>query len=181
KPLLDRESHREVIREAVLKGMGEQLEPGATDLLVKWTARGRPRSVRRAALEALGKLAKSGRWDAATSTRVVHAIHDCLDESEQRGIKRAAAQTLRDMGESGFPALSTLEALAEHDSNENVRKDAKEAIDKIRSGAPAPIELQRLREELRKMRQERQKLQQRIERLERKQPAPPADSGDSKK
>jgi aminopeptidase N len=176
KALLPRESHRELIREAVLKAMGEQLDPGATDLLLEWTARGRPRAVRRAALEALGKLAKSGRWDAATSTRVVLAINGCLDESERRGIKRAAVQALRDMGESSFPALSTLEALAEHDSNENVRKDAKEAIDKIRSGAPAPVELQRLRDELRKMRRERQKLQQRIERLERKQPAPPDDS-----
>jgi aminopeptidase N len=167
-PLLERDSHNHVVRAAVLKGIGAQLDPAATDLLLGWTEPGKPRTCRDAALEGLATLATSGEWDDATTNRVVKAVSGCLDSSEHRSIKTRAAQTLRVLGEAAAPALAALEAIAEHDPNENVRKQAEETIDKIRSGAQPRLELQRLRDELRKLRDQNRKLEDRIERLDGK-------------
>ncbi|MHC4550685.1 MAG: M1 family aminopeptidase [Planctomycetota bacterium] len=172
RPLLVRDSHNEVIRSAVLRGLGEQEDPAATDLLLQWTQRGRPRPCRRAALEALEALAKSGRLEEAQVNRVVETVRGCLGPSEHRGIKTQASQTLRALGEQATPALSALEALEAHDPNPNVRRQAKETIEKIRSGAPPRLELTRLRDELRKLREANRKMQDRLDRLDRKQPQP---------
>jgi len=169
-PLLARDSHKEQIRTAALHGIGDQLDPAATTLLLEWTQRGKPRPCRRSALEALGKLARSGHWDGDATRRVVETVSSYLQKSEARGIKTAASQILRDLGAAGTPALAALEALVAHDSNDNVRKEARAAIDKIHAGAPARIELTRLREELRKMREQDRKLRERLERLEGRKP-----------
>ncbi len=174
-PLLGKESHNEVVREAVLNGIGDQLDPASTDLLLRWTARERPRPCRQAALGALAKLGRSGTWTAEQTSAAVAAITRCLHRLEHRGIKGAAAQALRDVGERGAAALPALEALAAHDPFAHVRNEAKAAIDRIRSGAPAHVELGRLREELGKMREEGRKLSERLERMERKVPLGSSD------
>lgn len=174
-PLLARESHNHEIRAAVLKSIGNQLDPAATDLLLAWTEPGKPRPCRTAALEGLATLATSGEWDDATTNRVVKAVSGCLDSSEHRSIKTQAAQTLRVLGEAAAPALAALEAISEHDPNENVRKQAQETIDKIRNGAQPRLELQRLRDELRKLREANRKLEDRIERLDGKRASSDGD------
>jgi aminopeptidase N len=172
RPLLSRDSHKEQIRQAVLNGIGEQLDASATDLLLEWTRRGQPRPCRQAALQGLAKLAGAAVWNGPTTDRVVKALQICLDKSEHRSLKTDAAKTLRTLGESAFPALSALQALAEHDPHENVRKQAKETIERIESGAPPQVQLQRLREELKRLLDANRKLSDRIERLESKQPEP---------
>jgi len=170
KPLLDRNSHNELIRSAVLRGMGEQRDGAATDLLLEWTVRGKPRPCRTAALAALEMLAKSGVWDKPQTNRVVETVIPCLQPSEPRRLKTAASQTLRALGEQASPALSALEALEAHDPNGNVRKQAKDTIEKIRSGAPPQLELKRLREELQRLRQDNRKMRDRLDRVDLKQP-----------
>ncbi|MHC4819007.1 MAG: HEAT repeat domain-containing protein, partial [Planctomycetota bacterium] len=170
KPLLERNSHNEVIRSAVLRGLGEQRDAAATDLLLAWTVRGKPRPCRNAALGALEMLAKSGVWDRAQTNRVVDTVIRCLHPSEDRRLKTAASQTLRALGEQATPALSALEAIEAHDPNPNVRKQAKETIEKIRSGAPPHLELKRLREELQRLREDNRKMRDRLDRVDLKQP-----------
>jgi len=171
-PLLARKSHNEVVRAAALRAIGAQHDPAATDLLLEWTSRGRPRSCRAAALDALGKLAGAGRWDEATTNRVADTVRACLRPAEHRRIKTQAVRTLRVLGEQASPALGALEALAAHDRHPNVRKQAQETIDKIRAGAPPRLELQRLREELRKLRESNERMRDRIERIDGKTPDP---------
>jgi aminopeptidase N len=169
-PLLARKSHREAVRNAALHGIANQFDPAATELLLEWTKRGKPRSCRREALNGLGRMARAAIWDQAQKARVARAAEACLHRDEPRGIKRAAIGTLRDLGTVSEPAVEALEALAEHDVMENVRKDARAAIEKIRSGAPANVELKRLREELRKLRDADKKMRERLERFEVKDP-----------
>ena len=121
-------------------------------------------------MDALGKLARAAVWDKATTVRVATTVANYLDKSETRRVKQAAIRTLRDLGEHGMIAVEALEALAEHDLNERVRKEATETIEKIRSGEPARIELARLREELRKLREADRKMRDRMEKVERKHP-----------
>jgi aminopeptidase N len=170
KPLLERNSHNEVIRSAVLRGLGEQRDGAATDLLLAWTVRGKPRPCRNAALTALETLAKSAVWDRSQTHRVVGAVIRCLHPSEHRSIKTAASQTLRALGEQATPALAALEAIEAHDPNPNVRRQAKDTIEKIRAGAPPHLELKRLREELRRLREENRKMRDRLDRVDLKQP-----------
>jgi len=168
--LLTRDSHNEVIREAVLGGLGGLQDPAATEVLLEWTAQGKPRDCRGAALDGLANLATACVWDGAQTARVVAAAQACLGKSENPRLKARAADTLRALGQQASPALGALEALAEHDPAENVRKQAKEAIERIRSGAPPQVELTRLREELQKMRDENQALKDRIDRIDGKMP-----------
>jgi aminopeptidase N len=168
-PLLKRDSHNEVIREAALDGIGEQMDPKATPLLVEWTRRGKPRPCRTAALRALAKLSKSGEWKDEDTKAAVSAVTLCLHKLESPHVKTAAAQALRDIGQLGATAVPALEALAQHDPSPDVRREAEAAIEKIRSGAAAPIELQRLREEIGKLREEDRKLRERLEKLGAKQ------------
>ncbi|MHC4136180.1 MAG: M1 family aminopeptidase [Planctomycetota bacterium] len=170
KPLLKRASHNEVIRSAVLRGLGEQRDAAATDLLLEWTEQGKPRPCRNAALAALETLAKSAVWDKPQTNRVIETVIRCLHPSEHRGLKTAASQTLRALGEQATPALSALEALEAHDPNGNVRRQAKETIEKIRSGAPPHVELKRLREELQRLRDDNRKMRNRLDKVDLKQP-----------
>jgi aminopeptidase N len=172
-PLLSRDSHNEVVREAVLGGLGGLLDPAATDLLIAWTARGKPRACRGAALDGLANLATACAWDGAQTARVVAAAHACLEKSENPRVKSRAADTLRALGQQASPALGALEALADHDPAENVRREAKQAIERIRSGAPPQVELARLREELQKVRDENRALKDRIDRIDGKMPVKP--------
>ena len=169
-PLLKKSSHNNQVANAALKGIGDQLDARATDLLIDWTKRGKLRSSRRTALAALGRMARAAIWDKQTSARVAGVIASYLNKHENRRIKTASIQALRDLGSSGEIAIEALEALSEHDVNNRVRKEAKNAIDKIRAGATPRLELQRLREELRKLRDTDRKMRERMEKIERKHP-----------
>jgi len=164
--VLGRDSHNEVLREAALRGIGDQLDPKSRDLLVEWTRRGKPRAARVGALAALARVARSGDLDDASLRGFVEALVACLDRTEHRAVKAEAAQTLRDLGQLSSPALPALEALMIHDPAPRVREQAKAAIDKIRAGAPAPLELDRLRKELTTLQEANRAMEARLRKLE---------------
>ncbi|MGQ0613092.1 MAG: M1 family aminopeptidase [Planctomycetaceae bacterium] len=164
--VLRRDSHNEVLREAALRGIGDQLDPTSRDLLLEWTRRGKPRACRVGALAALSRVARTGEMEDAALRGVVEALVACLDRTEHRAVKAEAAQTLRDLGQLSSPALPALEALSIHDPAPRVREQAKAAIDKIRAGAPAPLELDRLRKELTTMQEAHRAMEARLRKLE---------------
>jgi len=170
--LLPRESHNDIVREAVLRGLGDQQDPAALDALLSWTRRGRPRGCRTAALDGLARVAKGGRLDDAQVARVVDAAQLCLHRLEHANVKTQAAQLLRDLGAQGSAALPALAALAEQDPDERVRKQAQEAREKIEAGAPAIVQLDRLRKRLAELEARDRQRRAQLEQLERKQPQP---------
>jgi len=164
--MLVRESHRQRVRTAVLRGLGDQHDPESTDVLLSWARPGRDRPSRVAAIEALGTMAEAGIWSRTDAGRVVGALADYLDAREHRRVKTAASGALRRFGKQAVPALAALDALAAHDPNPDVRTKAKEAAERVRSGQEPRIQLRRLREQLDRLRKEfRNK-----EPVERKQP-----------
>ena len=171
-PLLARESHRDAIREAVLDAIGNQKDPATLDLLVSWTRRGKPRGCRTTALRGLGNLAKGGKLQPEQMQQVLRATTACLHRLEHRRVKTTASQVLRDLGAEGTTALPALEALRDHDPDSRVRADAKAAIERIESGAPAIVQLAQLRKALAAAREADRKLRERLEQLERKHPTP---------
>ena len=168
KALLSRESHNDMIRQAVLSGMAEQGDVSVVGTLIEWTDGAKPRRTRTTAMRALSRLIETGDMDAPTRKSVLETVTACLDHREHRSVKSSAAQTLRTLGVHAAPAVEALQALADHDPNPRVQRTAQETIDKIQSGAEPRIQLQRLREELTKLRTANSAMQRRLERLEGK-------------
>jgi aminopeptidase N len=127
-PMLARNSHRESIRQAVLRGLGDQGDVAALKPLLGWTRRGKPRSCRTAALDGLRRLAKHGRLDDAQYALVVAAAQKCLHRLEHRSVKTQATQLLRDLGKQATSAIPALRLLAAHDPNGKVREAATNAL-----------------------------------------------------
>jgi aminopeptidase N len=164
-PWLAKPSHRETIRSAALYGLSTVQDFSGLDALIAWTKRGKPRECRAAALQGLVRLAQTANPTDEQRRQVMTAITGCL-EGEGRRLRMAAVSALRDLGRSASPALTTLAALSLHDPDERVRELAKRAGEQIRSNAPAPVELTRLREELTRLRNEQTALQERLNRYE---------------
>jgi HEAT repeat protein len=155
-----------VLREAALGGLGDSQDLTALDTLLTWTRRGKPRTCRTAALNALTRLAQTANPGDEQQQRIVAAVSACL-EGETSPVRRAAVATLRELGKSASPALVALEALRVHDPEDGIRDQAKRAIDQIRSNATVPVELTRLREELDRLKRTQEKLQERVDKYEK--------------
>lgn len=165
-PWLARASHNDVLRIAALEGLGRSQDLAALDTLLAWTKRGKPRACRAAALEALAALAKKANPSEEQRRQIVQGVTACLD-GEGPLVRRGAVAALRDLGQAATPALAALAALAEHDPDPRVREQAKRATEQIRSNAPVPVELTRLREELDRVRKANEALRDRLDRFER--------------
>jgi aminopeptidase N len=164
-PWLAKPSHNEVLRNAVLNGLGEGQDLSALETLFAWTKRGKPRACRSAALQGLAKLAQTANPTEAQQRQIALAIMACL-ENEGPRIRLSAISALRDLGRSASPALVALEALGLHDPEELIRDLAKRAGEQIRNQAPVPVELTRLRDELDRLRREHTALEERLNRYE---------------
>jgi aminopeptidase N len=164
-PWLEKPSHNEVIRNAALGGLGNGQDISALATLISWSKRGKPRACRSAALQGLATLAQTGNPTEEQRQHIVTAVTACL-EGEGPRIRMSAISALRDLGRSASPALAALQALSLHDPDDRIRDLAKRASEQIRSNAPPPVELTRLREELERLRREQVELQQRLNRYE---------------
>jgi aminopeptidase N len=165
-PWLARESYADVLRRAALDGLGSTQDLAALDTLVTWTHRGKSRYCRMSAIGALGKLAQKGNPSDHQRQQIVKAVAACL-EGESPLIRRTATGVLRDLGRSATPSLTALEALARHDADDRVRELAQKAIEQIRSNAPAPVEVTRLREELERLKKSQDELKERLSKYEK--------------
>ncbi len=166
KALLGRESHTDMIRQAVLRGLARQRDAAALPLLLTWTDGAHPRRVRTTALDALSRVIETGDLTDAARKQLLDAVVACLHPHEHRRVKTSAAATLRTLGAHAGSAIDALEALADHDPHPRVRTNATETIEKIRSGAEPRLQLKGFRDELNKLRNENRALQRRIAKIE---------------
>ena len=165
--LLTRDSHRDQIQSAAISAIGAQKDPAALGVLLDATKPGTPMSCRIAAIRGMSTLAKEVNLNDGDLSKIVDAI-SASAEAEHRWVKGTAIGALRDLGAAAKPALSVLRAIESNDPQPRVRKAAKEAIEKIRAGEPAPVQLADLREELDALRKENESLKGRLEKLEGK-------------
>lgn len=166
-PLLEEESHREVIREATLSALGRSKDSAAIDVLQQWTERSHERGVRVAAMKALATFLIRRDVSSATQTSVVELLSGYL-VGEGMHVRRAAAQSLGAMSRIAEPALEELDAVARHDADQRVRSAAESAAKAIRSGDGDNKEVQRLRDELDNLRERNDELEGRLLKLEAK-------------
>jgi aminopeptidase N len=165
-PWLAKPSHREVIRDAALSGLGNARDLSAMDTLITWTKKGKPRECRSAALRALDQLAKTANPSEEQRGKIVTAVAACL-EGEGPRLRGTAIGVLRSLGRSAAPILVTLEDIQLHDPSDRMRELAKNAVDQIRKNEPVPVELTRLREEVEALRHAQELLKEKLEKYEK--------------
>ena len=147
---LGRESHGEVLRSAALEALAESGQNDAVDTLLAWTAQGKPRSARLAAMRAAGSLADKPAVSAENRKRIVEMLMARLD-GEKPQIRRGAALALDGLGEKARPALARLELAVSDDPDNAVRRTAEKALRNLNTKADSgslQAEIRRLRSEV---------------------------------
>jgi len=167
-PLLKRPSHKEVVRQTVLRGLAETRDPKTVGVLMEWTKRGKARDCRAAAMGALTRLARNVKLPDATLTEIVDRLSANLSRHETARVRTAAIGALRDLGDVAQPAVGMLSVVADQDPEGRVRTAARHAVDKIRTGTPPQVELGQLRKDLKELKDKNKKLEQRLDAIEGK-------------
>jgi aminopeptidase N len=156
---LERDSHDEVIRQAVFDGLKELRDDRGVDLALEWLKYGKPNMVRPAAVRALERLGED-------QSRVDDALRDLLDDQRIASrMTRAAAVTVLSRRKKA-EAIGTLERVAERDVDERIRRNAREALRSLREGRDREDELRQLRERLDSLAEENRKLRDRLDKVE---------------
>jgi aminopeptidase N len=165
-PWLAKPSYNHVLTSAALNGLGNSQDLSATDTLISWTKKGKPRSTRAAALAGLAQLSKGANPSEEQRGKMVAAVVACL-EGEGSAVRRSAVAAVREFGRAGTPALGALDALHLHDPDDRIRDLARASAEQIRKNEPVPVELTRLREELEAVRKSQNALRERLQKFEK--------------
>ncbi|MBV8498307.1 MAG: HEAT repeat domain-containing protein [Candidatus Eremiobacteraeota bacterium] len=145
-----------VVEAGAVAGLAELADPRALPVLLDALRPEQGEGLRRAAVGALGRL---GALVEAERTRVVDVLAQRLDdESYPVAVEAiAAAETLGDPR-----LLPELERLSEQAFDGRLRRDAMEAVIRIRKGAKVPAQVTSLRDDIDELRQEQRRLQDQI-------------------
>lgn len=147
---LGRESHGEVLRTAALDALAESGQNDGVDTLLAWTAQGKPRAARLAAMRAAGALAAKDTVSAENRKRIIDMLVARLD-GEKPQIRRGAALALEVLGDKARPALARLELAIQDDADNAVRRTAEKAVRNLNTKSdPSALqgEIRRLRAEV---------------------------------
>jgi len=158
---LGRESHGEVLRTAALEALAETGQNDAVDTLLAWTAQGKPRGARLAAMRSAGSLAAKDTVSAESRKRIVETLVARLD-GEKPQIRRGAALALDQLGDKARPALARLELAITDDPDNAVRRTAEKAVRGLKTksdNASLQAEGKRLREEIEGLKRKMQDLE----------------------
>ncbi len=153
------ESWNGTIAAGAARGLGELADPRATALLIAAAAPGSDEAVRRAAVEGLARLGASVESER---TRVVHAIGDLLDD-EAFLVRLAAIAAAEDLADARL--LAVLERVSLGALDGRARRSADEAAIRIREAQRVPAQVTALRDDLDRLREDQRKMQEEIEKL----------------
>ena len=167
---LSKTSHQDTLADAALAALGATEDPTVLDTLLNWTKPEKPRTRRAAAVRGLSLLAKSRRLKDEQRQQIVKTLMTAL-ESDDQFSRVSAIRALPELGSLATSALPLLDKLAQEQSRSGLRRIIKEAADKIRaqSGAATTAEaseLNRLRDEVKRLQSEQEELRKRLDKFE---------------
>jgi aminopeptidase N len=169
-PWLSKASYQDTLAGAALAALGATGDPAVLDTLLNWTKPENPRDRRSAALRSLSQIARSKRLTDAQRKQIVKTLVAAL-ESEDRGSRFVALQTLPTFGSLASAALPILDKMAQEESRSGTIRMIKSAADRIRgqSGTNTSTEvseLSRLRDEVKRLERSQEELRKRLEKFE---------------
>ncbi|MHC4876091.1 MAG: M1 family aminopeptidase [Planctomycetota bacterium] len=162
---LEKPSHREVIRNAALHGLGHSRDPEAFDVLIEWTTRRRPYLCRAEACRSLADYCVRNDVGDAQIERVVDRLVEMIEQDKTR-MRSTAASALGRLGSRAKAATNALEQLVAGEPNDWTRDAAKSALEQIRTNEPKSVELERLRREVEEAHRRNKELSDRLLKLE---------------
>ena len=150
-----------VIEAGAAAGLGDVNDPRALPLLVEAAKAGNDEGLRRAALSALARHAQHRESDrTAALDTIVSYMDDPMFMAARSAV--AAAEALGD--ERATPALQRVAGSA---FDGRLRRDATEALIRVREAQKVPPQVSSLRTDLDSLREEQRKIQEKIEALSR--------------
>lgn len=173
--VLDRPAHNDVITAAALGGFAGLRDTRAIEVLLDYTTWGRHQSARRAATEALGRLAPFA--DEPVRLRVRERLEELLDDRALR-VELAATDALAALGDAR--AIGSLGAAGGRALEGRVTRNTRIAARSLGQKADKGAEVQALKTDLEKLQQENQGLKDRLTKIEAQMgqtagaPKPPA-------
>ena len=159
--VLDRPAHNDVITAAALGGMAALRDTRAIEVLLEYTQWGRHQSARRAATEALGRLAPFA--EEPVRLRVRERLEELLDDRSLR-VQLAATDALAALGDAR--AIGALGAAGSRALEGRVTRNTKIAARTLGQRADKGAEVQGLKTDLERLQQENQGLKDRLTKLE---------------
>jgi aminopeptidase N len=166
---LENDSHRDVIRNAALRGLCQCKDPQAFQTLVQWTNHGHSRTCRRTAIGALADVLSENELSAEQKKLALSTIERHLSDSGPR-VRSTAIQALAKIPKLAKAYRSKIEELAERDANESIRVAAGKLLKKMDdTDTSEPQNVRELRAELDRLKKENSELEERLERLETSQ------------
>ena len=159
--VLGRPAHNDVITAGALTGLGALRDPRALETLLDYTARGRHPNARRAAAEALGRLAPF--CDEGPRARARERLVELLDDDALR-IQLQAASALTELGDAhAVPALQRAAARA---LDGRLRRACRVAARDLGERAGRGGQVRALTDEVEKLRQRNDALRDRLDAVE---------------
>lgn len=169
-PVTARPSFQDVVAVGAMDGLAEAQAPAAFPIAVARTAYGQPRALRRAATNAVAKLAEV----AGRKREAVDLLAELLRDPLFR-VQMGVFEAGRALGDRRLiPALESTPL-----EDPRARRAARETIRALREGEPQAREVAALREELDRLKEETRALRERLEGLALKDatPQPPGSPG----
>lgn len=158
-------SHRDTIAQASLRALGQLRDLKDLDLFLGMSRGPHSHRLRRSAISILGQLGALKACSKKDIAKIVRRLAECLEGDASR-IRREALGALRSMGKQASVLIPVLEALADHDPSENIRKSAGDSLAKLRAGKPALPEIARLQKEINQLKRELQGTVKRLEKMQ---------------
>ena len=159
---MERESFRQIIRQACADGFVELRDERGIDHLFAAAKHGAAQNSRASATSAIGRLCThfEGRKNQAAED-----LRPLLDDPDFR-VRMAAANALRTLKDPSLAPL--LDRMAERELDGRAVRAAREGAISLRKGAETTTEVKTLRDDFEKLRDENTKLRDRLEKLETK-------------
>lgn len=152
----------EVVRGGAITGLSKlKTSPKAAELIMKYTQRGVPQSLRLAAIRALGTVAGGQKQELVT--KILEHLADLAKESLYL-CQVAVTAALSQMKQP--EAIAILSEIAQQSSDGRIKRIAEEAKTKVEERIDSNQAFKDLRQEIDKLKQENQDLKSRLAKLE---------------
>ncbi|MCA9038789.1 MAG: HEAT repeat domain-containing protein [Planctomycetaceae bacterium] len=164
--LLDRDSHRDVVRRAALESLGYCHDPRALDLLLQWTGPDKYHACRQAAMEGIVRYISENKTPLGQQKQIVTRLAEYLN-SPAPLTRRSASSALGKIGEGARSTLDKLRQMANDDPDGWTRVRSSSAVQQIEAANNSRDEIKTLRDDIEKLRQQQNELDNKFEGLEK--------------
>lgn len=164
---LKKNSHREVIRGAAMRGLAKSDDPKALTALIEWTKPGHNRNARLYALTALGESLSQHKWKARLAADAVTALATQLADDGPL-VRRWSVNALAKVPHLAKSKRKAIETVAAGDAKTRVRIAASKLLKAMDAPANDSQRFDKLQKEFNELKKQYADIQRRLDRIQKK-------------